>query len=208
MNSSPVREFGRQAGIGLVLITFVALVTFMFSFLGTILCAALFGMMVGFSKKWKWQFVLISLLFPALLLASLYFSNSESVMSLKGSLGLAAVCFATFWATYLATCGLFLLEGGTHTCSAAAGEGRRELRNRREPEPSWHDLHIEELQGAWQQEIAPTSGQTTRKVIEVNDNELTMSLVGEDGEMRILAKGELQILKLAHAWTRTQKPQA
>ena len=197
MNSSPVRELGRQAGIGLVLIVFASLVTFTFSFLGTILCAAIIGMMVGFSKKWKWQFILVSLLFPGLLLLSIYFVKSKSVMSHHASIELAAVCFGTFWITVLATRGLFWLEGETHVPSAATLEPGRQQQSHAKPE--WHDLQIEELQGAWLQDIPLPNGQAERKVIEVNQNELTMSLVGQHGETRVLARGVLQVAKPAHA---------
>lgn len=199
MNSSVTRELGRQTGIGVVLITFVTLVTFTFSFLGTILCAAMFGMMVGFSKGWKWQFILISLLFPGLLLLSLYFSDSESIMSRNEGVGLAGVCFGTFWATYLATRGLFLIEGGTQTPAAATSNARCRQQRPRGAKTAWHDLQIEELQGAWFQETPPPAGQAGRKVIKVDHNELTMSLVSEHGETRVLAKGVLQVEKPAHA---------
>ena len=170
----------------------------MFSFLGTILCAVMFGMMVGFSKKWKWQFILISLLFPAALMASLHVSSSKSALSLPESIRLASVCFGTFWATYLATRGLFLLEGGHEEPSAAALEARRLKTARRQAAESWHDLDIGELQGAWSQEITLPAGRTARKVIKVDDHELTMCIIGENGEAQILAKGEVQLAKLAH----------
>ena len=60
---------GEQIGIGIALVFFVTLVTFVFSFLGTILAGALVGMMVGFARQWKWQFILVSLVFPAALMA-------------------------------------------------------------------------------------------------------------------------------------------
>lgn len=198
MSSPSASVVGRQIGVGIVLVTFVCLVTFMFSFLGTILCAALFGMMVGFSRKWKWQFVLISLLFPAVLLASLHVSSSQSELSWPESLRLASVCFGTFWATYLATRGVFLLEGGGREPSSATLETGRLNQARQPAAASWHELDIGELQGAWSQEVTLPAGRTVRKVIKVDHNELTMSLVGEDGETQLLAKGELQVVKPTH----------
>jgi len=198
MSSSSASGVARQIGVGLVLVVFVTLVTFMFSFLGTILSAALIGMMVGFSKRWNWQWIPISLLFPVVLLASLHVSNSKSELSWPESLRLASVSFGTFWATYLATRGVFLLEGGNGTPSAAQPAVRAEPA-RQPATAAWHELDIAELQGAWTQEIVLPAGRTLRKVIQVDHHQLTMSLVGEDGQTQILAKGELQVARPARS---------
>ena len=194
MNVSPVRELGRQAGIGFVLAVFVALVTFMFSFLGTILCAAMFGMMVGFVKKWKWQFILISFLFPALLLASFSVSKSKSELLPHECYGLAAVGFGTFWVTYLATRGLFLLEGRTARPVAERISGQS--RTVPTDELARPDLDIEDLHGAWLEDIQQRSGDRPRRMIRIHDQELTMSHVGEDGQSRTVARVRLQLAKL------------
>jgi len=177
------------------LVTFVGLVTFTVSFLGTILCAAMIGMMVGFSRKWKWQTLAVSLVFPVILLASLHASSAKSELPLADSLRLAAVCFGTFWMTYLATRGLVLLEGGNREPSGATTN--RQPRTQAEPKPFTPSraIDIGELQGVWVQETTRVNGEGTRKIINVNKDELTLSVLGEDGKPQLLASGQLQILK-------------
>jgi hypothetical protein len=118
-------------------------------------------------------------------------------MSHHANIELAAVCFGTFWITVLATRGLIRLESGTHAPSAATLELGRQQQPHAKPE--WHDLQIEELQGAWLQDTPLPNGQAERKIIEVSQNDLTMRLVGQHGETRVLARGVLQVAKPAHA---------
>jgi len=56
---------------------FVGLLTFIFSFLGTIFCAALVGMMLGAFKDLRWQSVSFSFLLPAVLVAVLRVTRAE-----------------------------------------------------------------------------------------------------------------------------------
>jgi hypothetical protein len=184
---------GREIGVGIVLVVFVSLVTFMFSFLGTILCAVMIGMMVGFSRKWRWMFILLSLLFPAVLVVSLHTSSSRSELSLFDNIRLASVGFVTFWGAYAVTRALSFLEGGSNNTSGglSAVPARLEGASRAEA-PSWHELELEESQGAWFQEAAESAGCPW-----VEQNELTMSLMREDGGTQIVAEGGLQVHKPA-----------
>jgi hypothetical protein len=197
LNSPSASACGRQIGVGIVLVVFVSLVTFMFSFLGTILCAVMIGMMAAASRKWCWQYILLSLLFPAVLLVSLHVSSSKSELTWFENLRLAAVGFVTFWGSYLATRGVFLLEGGNREVAGDTALGNAHLgRSSGEAVPCWHTLDIEELDGVWVQQNGRPACGSGRKVIEVDHGELTMSLIDDDGKKQILAKGELLTLKL------------
>lgn len=185
----------RKCALGIVLVTFVSLVTVSFSFLGTILCAALIGMMTGFGRRWQWETLAVSLVFPAVLLASLNVSSAKSELSLVDSLRLAAVCLGTFWATYLATRGLMLLEGGHHEHVASPSNAPHPIARSSQQPDSWRDVKMEELQGAWSQEVTLSSGERARKVVNVNEDNLTLSLVSQDGQQHLLAKARMELLK-------------
>ena len=192
---------GEQIGIGIALVFFVTLVTFVFSFLGTILAGALVGMMVGFARQWKWQFILVSLVFPAALMASMHVS--KNTVSLRDSLSLSLVCFGVFWLTCLLTRGVALLEKRE---ARPSGE-RARLQSKPEPEakvsaassrvparPSG-DSSLGELQGTWTRETTAPDGKPCKKVIEIAHEELALSLIDRAGKVRFLAKGDLALEK-------------
>src|SRR5260370_35897434 len=77
---------------------FVSLLTFIFSFLGTIFCAALAGMMLGAFKNLRWQSVPFSFLFPAVIVTVLRVSKAE--LAANQVLVLALSAFGAFWLTY------------------------------------------------------------------------------------------------------------
>jgi hypothetical protein len=97
-----------QAGLALLLVAAVALLTLVFSFLGTILCSVLVGMMIAAIKPRLWRALLVSLVFPAVLLGFLRFSKAD-LPPHKG-LQLASVCFGAFWLTCLSSRLLMVLE--------------------------------------------------------------------------------------------------
>jgi len=212
MSPSSANVVGRQIGIGVVLVSFVTLVTFVFSFLGTILAGAMVGMMVGFNQRWRWQFLLISLVFPAALMASMPVAQGK----LHDSAWLATVCFGVFWATYLLTRGLSYLEkrerpatnesasvrdvlrpgsAPNQTAGASAEIAPRVLASEADPEPAC-DPGLGELQGIWLCESTAPDGKRCKKVIEVAHQELALSLIDRAGKVRFLAKGDLTLEKL------------
>lgn len=203
MNTLLRNSAGKQVGVGLTLVISVALVTFVFSFLGTILAAALVGMMVGFARQWRWQFVLISLAFPAALIASMQFSRSA--VSLRETLSLSSVGFGTFWVTCILTRGLAWLErqSAPASPSEAANPSPAPTTNRRpeaiaaEATPAVaRDAALTELQGTWLCESTAPDGKPCKKVIEVNQQELALRLVDRAGKVRVLARGDLAVEKL------------
>jgi len=217
---------GKPIGIGILLVSFVALVTFVFSFVGTILCGALVGMMVGFNRQWRWPFVLVSLVFPATLLASLHVSKTD--LTLRENVLLSLVCFGAFWVTYLLTRGLSYFEQqGARVAAAArdaasgAGAERGPLARAGPPigslaaasagplEPR-EALGLAELQGTWSRETAAPDGKPCKKVIEIARAALALSLIDRTGKVRFLARGDatlemvgtFKMVKVSHWETR------
>ena len=73
----PLKTAAQYAG-GLAIATFfVVLLSFVFSFLGTLFCAALAGLMLGALRTHKWQSILISLLFPLVIFTLLKGMKTE-----------------------------------------------------------------------------------------------------------------------------------
>ena len=205
MNFSSMNSAGRQIVLGVLLVSFVTLITFAFSFLGTLLAGAMVGMMAGFAKQWRWQFLLVSLVFPAALLASMHVAKGN----LHDSARLAAVCFGDFWATYLVTRSLFYLEKqGAPAAKAPAAANRVALPNvavhpaaPRLPVPQATlplvgDPDLRELQGRWSREATAPDGKPCRKVIEVDHQALALSLIDRAGKVRFVTKGDVTVEKL------------
>jgi len=201
MRPSSTSTAGEQIGIGIALVFFVTLVTFVFSFLGTILAGALVGMMVGFARQWKWQFILVSLVFPAALMASMHVS--KNTVSLRDSLSLSLVCFGVFWLTCLLTRGVALLERReTHPSGERAGArlkpghaAKISAARLAVPIQPPADSGLDELQGTWTRDTTAPDGKPCKKVIEIAHGELALSLIDRAGKVRFLAKGDLALEK-------------
>jgi len=192
----------RSVGVGAFLVSSVLLVTLVFSFLGTIMCGAIVGMMAGSSRRWRWEYVLVALVFPGALLVSLYIAPSD--LEFEKSLMLALVCLGSFWMTYLLTLGLTLLErpavsvaqadhehagipgapsalptkeraeGGEPRGNAAAAAG-----NSTPGEPE-----LEEVQGTWVQEASKGGGRWCQPVLKLTREVLDLSRAEGDGPVR------------------------
>ena len=70
-----------------------------FNILGTITCAVLAGMMMGAFKGAKWLSALVSMVFPGVFFGLVRTARVE--LTQQQVILLGALCFGTFWATYL-----------------------------------------------------------------------------------------------------------
>src|SRR6266496_926693 len=111
--------WGKQIGLGFALVLAVALVTLLFSFLGTIACAALVGMMAGATRQWRWQIILVSLVFPGVIAGFMHFTKTN--LTSQQNTVLPLVCFGAFWLTYLLTCALAYFEKRESPAVESAG---------------------------------------------------------------------------------------
>ena len=108
MNAVAIRTAGRYLGAWGAIVLCVVLLSLLFTFLGTITCAVLAGMMMGAFKGAKWFSLLVSLMFPAMIFGM---TRSAGVgLTSQQILGLGALCFGTFWATYLVSALVFFCE--------------------------------------------------------------------------------------------------
>lgn len=200
MNSMPLRITVRYLGRLGAIVFFVVLLTVIFSFLGTIICAVLAGMMVGSMKHERWQAVPIAIVFPAVIFTLLQGSKGELVQ--RQIVLLALLCFGAFWITYLVTAGLIWLERRQPAAVTLAPSGSAALAAESEPEKNVEEparaqpispLSLESLQGQWVCETATQDNEAQKKRIVIRDNQVTLSVVDPDGQARTVAKGELKL---------------
>jgi hypothetical protein len=108
MNRLSMRTVARHLGLGTALVCSVTLLTLIFSFLGTITCAVLVGMMFASGRGVKWEAIPASLVFPAVIVA---FMPSESAnLSRNQCVLLPIICLGAFWIAFMATLAVRYLE--------------------------------------------------------------------------------------------------
>jgi hypothetical protein len=189
----------KQAGLSLVVVLVVALLTLLFSFLGTITCAALIGMMLAAMKQPKGQMLLVALVFPAVSYAFSRLSGAE--LPLEKRLFLALLCLGVFGMSYLLTCGVLLLEkkvperpdpevrlpsqcGATEPC----GVGQKSREN------PWDEPG--DLQGKWKRSWQPVNGETLVQVLEFKGNRFSLTVFENDGSIRMVCEGRFEVQEL------------
>ena len=207
MNAVAIRTAGRYLGAWGAIVLCVILLSLLFTFLGTITCAVLAGMMMGAFKGAKWFSVSVSLVFPAVIFGMARGAKVELTPQ-QVSL-LAALCFGTFWATYLVSAFVFfceqkgkkasnrpasavqhetLAQGGQ--VAATGGVPAADLLRSTVPAS---ESCLEQLQGNWVCET-PSAGQPLcRKVIQIKDSKLELRTVDASGRTTLLAAGDVTL---------------
>lgn len=205
MNARPKAILGYVVG-WLLTVCFVVLFTVIFSFVGTLICAALAGMMMGAARLCWWQSLTLSMLFPGVI--SGYFRVTKAELPATQVLFLSALCFAIFWIIYLALWGLTSHErrgtaaskpakaAGRPAAAAPAAEASALARAVLAPESAPADavpaVTLAALQGKWLDGTAgPQSGNGHRRM-EINDDTIVVSLVDDCGKVHS-AKAHLRL---------------
>lgn len=204
MNARPKAILGYVVG-WLLTVGFVVLFTIIFSFVGTLICAALAGMMMGAARLSWWQSLTLSMLFPGVI--SSYFRVTKAELPAGQVLFLSALCFAIFWLIYLALWGLTSHErrgaaaskpakAGWPAAGAAVVEAAGPARAVLSPESAATDavpgLTLAALQGKWLDGCGdPQSGNGHRRM-EIKDDTIMVSLVDDRGREH-LAKAHLKL---------------
>ena len=204
MSSAPFRTAAKYAGLWGVLTFFVVLLTLVFSFLGTIICAGLAGMMMGATKASKWLSVPMSLLLPAIMIVVLRATKAE-VLPRQTAL-VALLCFVEFWGTYLAAAGVMALErnqgkaaetakakaASEHSSSTQTEQSRASGTPSDTPTP--RPFNLQEFEGTWLRDVSHANGQCREAVIELQNNKLVLSLLENGVRGPVIAEGELQLI--------------
>ncbi len=197
MKSMSVGVAGRQLGLAMALVLSVALATLLFSFLGTIACGALVGMMLGALRRWRWWVIFVSLVFPLVMAVFLHFSRTD--LTDKQMTLLPIVCFGSFWLTYLPTCVLLRFEKQSEPATSEPAAIRAEP----QPQPASGAAApglsgvpgLDELQGTWVQAASASAGLLGCKRLEFVRERFVVSVVS-GGRTRRLAEGNASVEKL------------
>jgi hypothetical protein len=189
MNLTAMRTAGRFLGAWAAIAFFVGLASLTFTFVGTIACAVLVGMMMGAFKGAKWFSVLVSAVFPAVIFGMTRSPGSE--LTTQQIHVLEVVCFGTFWVVYLVSALVVFSEqkDGKASCSPAPAS---------RPEPA-EELCLEQLQGNWVCEPTGAAVPVDRKIIEIKDAKLELKAIDVSGQITLLARGEVMLHNLRHS---------
>lgn len=187
MNSTAIKFLGQRIVLWLVLVAVVALLTLLFTVLGTITCAVLTGMMMGAVRHPRWQTIPVSLVFPGVVIVLVRIAKVELVGSQR--ILLPALCFSAFWLMYLFSCALVRFEQKTGNKPEVAPASRPP---EREPKPV-EELRLDQLQGKWIYEIRSQNGDLTKSILEINGRHLSLSRTGSDGRAHLLAQASLKL---------------
>jgi hypothetical protein len=196
----------KQIGLGVLVVLSVSLLTLLFSFLGTIACGALLGMMTGANRArhFQWQLPLLSLVFPVVMLS--YLNVWKSDFTPGETTVLCMICFACFWVMWLLTRLMIHFEDHGSVSPSPAGiigaslpvrpslpERSPGAGNRPPGLDSAGKVGLAELQGCWQRQVTGGDGRCCTKILEITTERSVLRLVSADGEGKCLCQGDLKI---------------
>ena len=182
MNAAWIKNGLTRIGVWCALVGVTVLLTVLFSFLGNLTCAVLSGMILGAARRWRWNEIPISLVFPAVILGLSHYSKLELP---PGKVHLIAlVCGAAFWGVYGMTFGLYFLEkkqevspGGTAETAPSAGP----------------EFRLATLRGSWTCEDSAGNGSTQCKTLRIEEGKFALTVSEPGGRVRVLARGEVSV---------------
>ncbi len=195
MNSRPLMTAAKCFGGWSLAVFFVTLLSFIFSFLGTIFCAVLAGMMLGATRQARVLALPTSVIFPGVIFALL--RGTKADLTSGQEVGLAVACFGAFWLTFGVAAALASSErkGAESRVSGTVIASVKASTQPAGTVPRAAGSSLADLQGRWLEEV-PSTVPAARKVLEIKRGQLELSLVGGDGQPRLLAKGEVRLDRL------------
>lgn len=178
MSALPFKKTLQYVAGGVVLTFFVVLLTLIFSFLGTIICAALAGMMLGAAKLERWKVVAISLVFPTVIFGVLRTQGAD--LPERQVLMLSGLCLSTFWLIFAVVALLIHFEGKSRVASA---NGSKRPMAAAAANGNGH-LSLQALEGKWLLDPGRFSPPSRRKVLEIRREHLSLRIPKTTGEVR------------------------
>lgn len=189
MNYQSARLVFNQIALWAVLLLVVGLLTLLFSLLGTIFCAVVVGVMMGATRRWRWQAIAVSVVFPLVIITLSRVSKTE--LDWHHAIQMAVLCFAVFWATYAATYLLMFLERPSEspatTRSLQAASATEQTSQAKVVECSLADLR-----GTWVCETTTGDGEQHERVMTISKDEFSLSRRTSDGKCRLLTQGKVK----------------
>jgi hypothetical protein len=194
INGAAIRTAGKYLGAWGAIVLGVILLSVIFTFLGTITCAVLVGMMMGAVKGARWFSVLVSLVFPGVIFGMVRTARMELTPQQVVLLG--ALCFSTFWGTYLVSAFLFFCEQRERKPSkvtAPAGSLAAEPLGSILPA---RESCLEQLEGNWVCEAASAGEPRHKKIIQIKEAKLELKSIDASGQITLLARGDVMLQSL------------
>lgn len=204
MKAWPLKVAAQYAGGLLIAAFFAVLLSFTFSFLGTIFCAALAGMMLGALRTRLWQSIPVSLLFPLIIVTLMRGMKTE--LAGKQISIVALACFSVFWLTYVVAAALFFFE---RKGPSAAGS-KPQIQPASAPRPGGEGLMetatvqaagslkrnsfltLEMLEGKWSAE-GSAQAQDQQRRMSIEKENLILSVSDSEGGLRILGRAHVKL---------------
>jgi hypothetical protein len=195
MNAVAIKTAGRYLGAWGAIVLCVILLSLLFTFLGTITCAALAGMLLGAFKGAKWFSVSVSLVFPVVIFGMVRGAKVE--LAPQQITLLAALCFGTYWVTYLVSAFVFFCEQKDRKSAKrpapAAAAGFIRATGLLELAGPGTESCLEHLQGDWVCEASRAGHSLCRKVIQIKASKLELRSVDANGQIMLLARGDVTL---------------
>lgn len=202
MNVRALKAAARYLGCWFAMVFFVVLLTTIFSFLGTIICAVLAGMMLGAAKHQRWQAVPVAVVFPTVIFTMLRSTRAELLG--RQVMVLSLLCFGAFWLTYLVTSLLLLFEAKNSLTQPARGPTPTQFKppaslpvvpGSRPPGGllARAPLSVADLQGQWHQPVATGNGHSRERRLEISGDLLKLSLLDSQGGTSALGETVLNL---------------
>jgi hypothetical protein len=199
MKPAPLVLALKHAGAWSILAAFIALLTIIFSFLGTLFCAALGGMMMGATRASKKFALIFSLLCSGVLLGVLRTQRTE--LAAKQVILLAVLCLGAFWFLYVASRSVVAFEENSDcpagSASAGPTSGSANRATGSSAVASGSEVRLEDLDGRWCSENRVQSAQLAGRVLEIHAGSLDLSTFNAHGQLCARARGRLKLLTLS-----------
>jgi hypothetical protein len=202
---SPIKTAARWVGCGIALASVTALLSLVFNFLGTILCASLTGMMMGATKRSRWPALPLSCIFPAVILVLFRVTRTEMPDAQIRIVSL--LCFGAFWLLYGATALVVAYERAQK--AAAVSPQRQPLEtgmatgadesaetcfaNKEEQPEPLEGLCLGLLQGRWSCIANGHPGAEQQKMMLIEQDHWALSFNDPQGHGRLLLRGAVRV---------------
>ncbi len=210
MNAAAIRTAGKYLAAWGVIVGSVVLLSLIFTFLGTITCAVLAGMMMGAFKGARWFSVAVSLVFPAVVFGMVRGARVE--LTQRQVILLAVVCFGAFWATYLVSALMFFCEQRNSKLAKLPASAPQ-------PEPAAEagqvaatgctptaeplgstvptgESCLKQLQGNWVCETSSAGEPLCRRILQIKEAKLELQAIDASGRITLLATGDVTLQSL------------
>jgi hypothetical protein len=209
MNATAIRTASRYLGAWGAIVFGVILLSVIFTFLGTITCAVLVGMMMGAVKGARWFSVLVSFVFPAVIFGMVRTTRME--LTPQQIIVLGTLCFGTFWGTYLVSAFVFFCEQRERKPAVSQPERPVPVEPASDACESVvpaSQSGLEQLQGNWVWEASSAGESMVKRMIQITEARLELKAVDASGRTTLLGAGAVTLQSMRPAHTLAVPPGA